>query len=69
MRIFNNIIFFTALVLVFLNSCDQKPSVETPNVIFILTDDLGFQDLSSYGSPMIKTPNLDVLAKQGALLN
>ncbi|MFI5759648.1 sulfatase-like hydrolase/transferase [Streptomyces sp. NPDC051563] len=36
-----------------------------PNILFILGDDLGWADLSSYGSPNIKTPNLDRLARQG----
>jgi arylsulfatase len=42
---------------------------KSPNIIFILTDDLGFEDLSSYGSKLINTPYLDKLAKEGALLN
>jgi arylsulfatase A-like enzyme len=36
-----------------------------PNVIFILADDLGWADLSSYGRPDYRTPNLDLLASQG----
>lgn len=36
-----------------------------PNILFILGDDLGWADLSAYGSPHIKTPNLDRLARQG----
>jgi arylsulfatase A-like enzyme len=36
-----------------------------PNVLFILGDDLGWADLSSYGAPHIKTPHLDRLAAQG----
>ncbi|RKT05870.1 arylsulfatase A-like enzyme [Streptomyces sp. 3211.6] len=36
-----------------------------PNILFILGDDLGWADLSSYGSPHIKTPNLDRLAREG----
>ncbi|MFD3530414.1 sulfatase-like hydrolase/transferase [Streptomyces sp. NPDC058664] len=36
-----------------------------PNILFILGDDLGWADLSSYGSPHIRTPNLDRLARQG----
>ncbi|GGP81989.1 sulfatase family protein [Streptomyces melanogenes] len=36
-----------------------------PNILFILGDDLGWADLSSYGAPHIKTPNLDRLARQG----
>lgn len=38
---------------------------QKPNVIVILTDDLGYGDLSCYGATKINTPNLDKLAKQG----
>lgn len=36
-----------------------------PNIIFILADDLGWGDLSCYGRPDYRTPNLDLLAMQG----
>jgi arylsulfatase A-like enzyme len=36
-----------------------------PNVILILSDDVGYGDLGSYGAPEAKTPNLDRLARQG----
>ena len=36
-----------------------------PNVIFILADDLGYGDLSSYGATDIATPNIDRLAHEG----
>jgi arylsulfatase A-like enzyme len=36
-----------------------------PNVVFILADDLGWGDLSCYGRPDYRTPNLDLLASQG----
>ncbi|HLP36022.1 sulfatase [Lacibacter sp.] len=36
-----------------------------PNVIVILADDLGWADLSSYGSTFYETPNLDKLASNG----
>jgi arylsulfatase A-like enzyme len=38
-----------------------------PNIIFILADDMGWGDLSSYGHPELKTPNLDRLAARGKL--
>jgi arylsulfatase A-like enzyme len=38
---------------------------ERPNIIFILADDMGYGDLSCYGSEIIKTPNIDKLAKEG----
>ena len=39
-----------------------------PNVIVVLADDLGYGDLGVFGSKMIKTPNLDRMAKEGARL-
>ncbi len=36
-----------------------------PNFIFILIDDLGWKDLSCYGSTFYETPNIDKLASQG----
>ena len=36
-----------------------------PNVIFILADDMGYGDLSSYGRPDYKTPVLDGMAEEG----
>ena len=38
---------------------------ETPNVIVILADDLGYGDLGCYGATQTKTPNLDRLARDG----
>jgi len=38
---------------------------EQPNVLLIYVDDLGYGDLGSYGHPVIKTPNIDALARDG----
>lgn len=37
----------------------------TPNILFILADDLGWRDLSCMGSSFYETPNLDRLAREG----
>lgn len=36
-----------------------------PNIVFIMADDLGYADLSCYGRPDFKTPNIDRLAAEG----
>lgn len=38
---------------------------QRPNVVLIITDDVGYGDIGSYGAPDIRTPNLDRLARQG----
>jgi arylsulfatase A-like enzyme len=46
----------------------QQPQVKRPNVAIFLTDDQGYGDLSSFGHPTIRTPNIDRLAAEGIRL-
>ncbi|MBT5012793.1 MAG: sulfatase [Flavobacteriaceae bacterium] len=69
MRLFSDSYLLICLISIIFSSCNSVSEQKSPNIIFILTDDLGFEDLSSYGSKLINTPYLDKLAKEGALLN
>jgi arylsulfatase A-like enzyme len=48
--------------LVGISSCN---SVESPNFIIILVDDLGARDIGCYGQEYISTPHIDRLADEG----
>ena len=58
------IIYLIILLVIF--SCEKNNN--SPNIVFILTDDLGYGDLSSYGSETINTINIDRLAEDGVRL-
>lgn len=49
----------------FLGACQPSQDFHPPNFVFILIDDLGWTDLSCYGSTFYETPNIDRLAQQG----
>lgn len=58
----------TAILCVFCALCGSSPGSEKPNIVFLLADDMGYGDLACYGHPIIKSPNLDELAKGGVRL-
>ncbi|MBK6496242.1 MAG: sulfatase-like hydrolase/transferase [Gemmatimonadetes bacterium] len=46
----------------------QAGNAQRPNVVLIITDDVGYGDLGSYGAPDVKTPHIDGLATDGVRL-
>ncbi len=51
-----------------LPACQNEKEAPMPNFVVVLTDDLGWGDLSCYGHPIIQTPAIDKLASQGMRL-
>lgn len=45
----------------------QQTDSKKPNILFIVSDDLGWADLKYYGADLHETPNLDKLAKRSAV--
>lgn len=56
-KILTSILFGTAIT--------SLHAQQKPNIVFILTDDLGYGDISSYGQDKFQTPNIDKLALNG----
>ena len=53
------------LAIALISNAYTKNNKNLPNVIYILTDDLGYGDLSCYGQTKFQTPNIDRLANEG----
>jgi arylsulfatase A-like enzyme len=59
--------FNIKLTLVFVGAmvCSQFSFAVRPNIVFILTDDMRPDAIGAFGHPIVKTPNLDLLASKG----
>ena len=58
--------FFAAILGSLLVSTSMSAASDQPNFVVVMADDLGYGDLGVYGSTLIKTPNLDRMALNGA---
>ena len=66
-NLFKRVILSVGLILL-LNYVVKSQTQTKPNVIFILTDDMGFSDVSCFGGNSVPTPNIDRIAKSGLKL-
>ena len=48
-----------------MSACGSQQEEQKPNIIYIMCDDLGYNDLACYGQQYINTPNLDRMASEG----
>ena len=48
-----------------LDRAPQRNAARTPNIVFLLVDDLGWTDLGCFGSDFYQTPQIDRLASEG----
>ena len=59
------LVLYVIALLSFPANAADKLAGTRPNIVFILTDDQGYGDLSCHGNPILKTPNIDRLHAEG----
>jgi arylsulfatase A-like enzyme len=63
--------YLLALVVIFVSASLARAAESAPlagsrpNILFVLTDDQGYGDISAHGNPVLKTPNLDRVRAEG----
>src|SRR5262245_10488003 len=66
-RIFLPVAVFIGILAACAGRSDAQVRLK-PNVVLIVTDDVGYGDIGSYGAPDVRTPNIDALAREGVRL-
>ncbi len=61
----NRILSLSWGVLLTSAACMAQSAASTPNVIYLLCDDMGYSDIEAYGQQMISTPNLTQMVNDG----
>lgn len=56
-------------ILLSLSSCSEDIIPDRPNVILVMSDDLGWGDTGFNGNTVVQTPNLDLLASKGMVFD
>ena len=64
------IITFSLVGFISMTGCNDAPTrpndvAKRPHVILVMADDMGWAQTGYYGHPLLKTPNLDTMAKSG----
>ena len=62
------LILFISVVFLILSCSKNEQKDIPPNIVFVLADDLGYGEIGVFGQKIIKTPNIDNLAKDGMIL-
>lgn len=64
---FNKIFVLLAIVAFSCSAKEEKKVPTRPNIVFIMADDHAYQAISAYGEGLNNTPNIDRIAKEGAI--
>jgi N-acetylglucosamine-6-sulfatase len=59
------LVTLAALMFAPLMAWSQEPAKKKPNIVFIVIDDLRWDDIGCAGHPFVKTPHIDRIAKEG----
>jgi len=63
--VFSYFLLFVLCNVIYCDAAKAQQKSDRPNIVIIYMDDLGYGDVSAYGGTVLKTPNIDQLAKDG----